>query len=126
MLKWMGITAGVVLLSAATAAAGEPGGMGFPAAKPDAPTADATSSCSCRYPGGSVELGETVCMTTSGDPYLARCEMVLNNTAWKRVKDSCAPVDAVSSLTPLDRFAQLIEPVFHPGLVHAQITAPID
>lgn len=84
------------------------------------------SSCSCRYPGGSAELGETVCMNSSGQPYLARCEMVLNNTAWKRVKEGCPPPDVVSSLSLRDRLFKLADPGFDPGLVYAEIARPVD
>lgn len=117
----MGIAAGAALLAAATAAAEEPARMSWPSASADAPTVEATSSCSCRYPGGSAELGETICMGASGDRYLARCEMVLNNTAWKRVREGCGTEDAVSSLGLAERLAKLLEPAVDPGLVHAQV-----
>jgi hypothetical protein len=38
--------------------------------------------CRCRFKGGEVKLGETVCMETPLGVQLARCDLFLNNTSW--------------------------------------------
>ncbi|MFZ1680260.1 MAG: hypothetical protein WAT70_04510 [Rhizobiaceae bacterium] len=45
--------------------------------------------CSCRAYGADHALGATICIRASSGSYLARCEMVLNNTSWKKIGDSC-------------------------------------
>ncbi len=65
-------------------------------------------------------------MNGSGGAYLARCEMVLNNTAWKRVQDGCGPPDALSSLSAFQRLAKLAEPKVNPALVRAHIVQPVN
>jgi len=43
----------------------------------------------CLANGKSFNVGETACLTLAGESHLARCDMVLNNTSWTRVKDEC-------------------------------------
>ena len=97
-------------------------------AAPLANSDSADRSCSCRYRGGYALLGETVCIHVSGDSYLARCDMVLNNTAWKRVQDGCDGPEAVSSVDSdlSQRLAQLLEPPVDTVFVHAEIADAID
>ena len=45
--------------------------------------------CTCRFDGRSLPEGSTVCIDLSSGRYLARCERVLNNTAWVRVAEAC-------------------------------------
>lgn len=46
--------------------------------------------CTCRYRDGSnFELGQTVCIRIGDVSYLARCEMALNNTTWRKIRDGC-------------------------------------
>ncbi|NRP73422.1 hypothetical protein ILFOPFJJ_04326 [Ensifer psoraleae] len=53
------------------------------AAPPDA-------RCTCRNRDGSkYELGQTACIRVGGISYLARCEMNLNVTTWKKLRDGC-------------------------------------
>lgn len=53
------------------------------AAPPDA-------RCTCRKRDGTkAELGQTTCIRVGGDVYLARCEMALNVTTWRRLQDGC-------------------------------------
>ena len=53
------------------------------AAPPDA-------DCTCRTRDGSRrELGQTICIRIGETAYLARCEMDLNVTTWKKLKDGC-------------------------------------
>ncbi|MDK1376140.1 MULTISPECIES: hypothetical protein [unclassified Sinorhizobium] len=53
------------------------------AAPPDA-------RCTCRNRDGSkYELGQTACIRVGGISYLARCEMNLNVSTWKKLRDGC-------------------------------------
>ena len=45
--------------------------------------------CTCRYAGEDMPEGSTVCIDLASGTYLARCEWVLNNTAWRKVADGC-------------------------------------
>ncbi len=77
-----GMTATVALLLAAEAAL---------AAPPD-------HGCTCRNRDGSkYELGQIACVRVGGNAYLARCEMNLNVTTWKKLRDGCP-----TASTPLD------------------------
>ncbi|MBP1882588.1 hypothetical protein [Sinorhizobium mexicanum] len=56
---------------------------GVLAAPPDA-------RCTCRNRDGSkYELGQTACIRVGGISYLARCEMNLNVSTWKKLRDGC-------------------------------------
>lgn len=60
--------------------------------------------CSCVANGERIEIGQTVCLRPgSGQPFMARCERVLNNTSWKRLQDGCptANLDISDSLEKL-------------------------
>lgn len=61
--------------------------------------ASSNPDCTCRGNGGEVPEGQTVCLKTASGPKLARCEMVLNNTSWVFLSDSC-PLASLSR--PLD------------------------
>jgi hypothetical protein len=43
----------------------------------------------CLANGKSFPVGQTACLTLDGESHLARCDMVLNNTSWTRIKDEC-------------------------------------
>ena len=45
--------------------------------------------CTCRYEGRDMPHGTVICIDLASGSYLARCEKVLNNSAWKRVSDGC-------------------------------------
>lgn len=45
----------------------------------------AGAECSCRAKGADYKLTDEVCLAIGGKSYLARCSMVLNNTAWVKV-----------------------------------------
>ncbi len=51
--------------------------------------AGSDGTCQCRANGSSYDLESVVCIRIGSLSYLARCEMVLNNTAWKKLADSC-------------------------------------
>ena len=44
----------------------------------------------CLANGKSFNVGQTTCLTLEGESHLARCDMVLNNTSWTRIKDECS------------------------------------
>ncbi|MDG4874428.1 hypothetical protein P9273_04850 [Mesorhizobium sp. WSM4935] len=64
-------------------------GLAFALAAPTLALAAPT----CLANGKSFNLGETACLTLNGESHLARCDMVLNNTSWTKIKDEC-PGDA--------------------------------
>ncbi|MDX3928997.1 MAG: hypothetical protein QHC90_24750 [Shinella sp.] len=43
--------------------------------------------------GGSHPLGASVCLDIGGQKHLARCEMVLNVTSWRKVREGCPEED---------------------------------
>ncbi|CAN7428772.1 hypothetical protein LJR235_002712 [Pararhizobium sp. LjRoot235] len=46
--------------------------------------------CTCRDRDGSkLELGQTTCIRIGNVAYLARCEMALNVTTWRKLQDGC-------------------------------------
>ncbi len=51
-------------------------------------------TCKCRSNGEFFVLGEHTCIKTSEGFRLARCDMVLNNTSWVVVGNSC-PLSAL-------------------------------
>ena len=62
----------------------------------------ALADCTCRgRDGTAVELGGTICLTTTEGPRLARCEMVQNVSSWRTTQDSC----------PMARFSPVGSPV---------------
>jgi hypothetical protein len=64
--------------------------------------ADGKSGCTCKYDGGDVKQGETVCIKTAKGKSLARCEMVLNNTSWTVLDQPC-DVEQSSRITPMPK-----------------------
>ena len=53
------------------------------------PPGAARADCACRYDGGTIELGQSVCMNTPSGQRLARCDMALNNTSWTFLDAPC-------------------------------------
>ncbi|MDW5317658.1 hypothetical protein [Rhizobium sp. PL01] len=48
------------------------------------------AQCTCRNRDGSkLELGQTACIRVGDVAYLARCEMELNVTTWRKLRDGC-------------------------------------
>ncbi|MBW9066291.1 hypothetical protein JNB71_23580 [Rhizobium herbae] len=46
--------------------------------------------CTCRNRDGSkLQLGQTACIRVGDMAYLARCEMELNVTTWRKIRDGC-------------------------------------
>ena len=54
----------------------------------------AMADCECRANGNRYRHGELACLRLPTGDYLARCDMVLNNPAWKKVRDSCPEASA--------------------------------
>ena len=55
--------------------------------------------CYCTNRGVRVEIGETACLRVGGREFTARCDMSLNNPAWREERDGCAP-DGLSLAPP--------------------------
>jgi hypothetical protein len=67
------------------------------AAPPDA-------ACTCRNRDGSkLELGQTACIRVGDVAYLARCEMDLNVTTWRKLRDGCPEARLSVAQLPLTR-----------------------
>ena len=54
-----------------------------------ATSALAGPDCTCRFAGRDMPEGAVVCIDLASGTYLARCERVLNNTAWRKMVDGC-------------------------------------
>ncbi|PST25288.1 hypothetical protein C7U60_07325 [Mesorhizobium plurifarium] len=53
--------------------------------------------CTCRHrDGATYELGQTACIRVGDVSYLARCQMDLNVTTWRKLRDGCP----TAGLTP--------------------------
>ncbi|MDX8449266.1 hypothetical protein [Mesorhizobium captivum] len=59
-----------------------------------------TLAQACLANGKSFKVGETACLTVAGESHLARCDMVLNNTSWTKVKDTCPGENQAPKLHP--------------------------
>ncbi|WP_164924276.1 hypothetical protein [Sinorhizobium fredii] len=57
--------------------------------------------CTCRNRDGTkYELGQMACIRVGGISYMARCEMNLNVTTWKKVRDGCPTALMTASGVP--------------------------
>ncbi len=72
-----------------------------------APTAYADPDCRCRSDGEFYVQGEHTCIKTNHGYRLARCDMVLNNTSWVVVGDSCPLSGLPAVQDPKDRVMAL-------------------
>lgn len=72
----------IALLGLSAPVAAEPKFNGWKGAKPKTP-------CECRHQGGKVMLGARICQSINGRLVTLQCELVLNNTSWKKVADGC-------------------------------------
>jgi hypothetical protein len=43
----------------------------------------------CLANGKSFQIGQVACLTLAGQSHLARCDVVLNNTSWTKIKNDC-------------------------------------
>jgi hypothetical protein len=62
-----------------------PIGLAFVMASPAAALADQQ----CLANGKSYQVGQVACLTVSDQSHMARCDLVLNNTSWTKIDDSC-------------------------------------
>ena len=67
---------------------------------------DALADCECRANGQTFKQGEVVCLKLPSGAQLARCEMVLNNSSWKKISDGC-PQTAVEPEPPAQSHAKI-------------------
>ncbi|MER9331635.1 hypothetical protein NKJ26_21905 [Mesorhizobium sp. M0152] len=51
--------------------------------------APAFAAPECLANGKSFQIGQVACLTIADQSHLARCDMVLNNTSWTKVGNSC-------------------------------------
>ncbi|WP_331374064.1 hypothetical protein [Sinorhizobium chiapasense] len=59
--------------------------------------------CTCRNRDGSTyAVGQTACIRVGDVSYLARCEMDLNVTTWRKVRDGCPTAQIGTAEVPLD------------------------
>ena len=73
-----------------------------PAAAQQAVPPKKTIECYCTdRTGARVDMGGLTCIDVGETPYMARCVMVLNNPAWKKIQDGC-----VSSGLRMSRWVQ--------------------
>ncbi|MGQ0674864.1 MAG: hypothetical protein ACT4N4_02080 [Rhodospirillales bacterium] len=49
----------------------------------------ALADCTCRYSGGKIDLGQTICIVTPQGQRLARCDMAINNPSWTFLDAPC-------------------------------------
>lgn len=59
--------------------------------------------CTCRLDGKDIAEGQTACLSLPTGQVLARCEMVLNNTAWKTIQKGCPSASAVGDVKPAEK-----------------------
>lgn len=62
----------------------------------------AAADCECRAHGRLYRHGELACLRLPTGDLLARCDKVLNNSAWKKVRDGCPEASAVGSGSQVD------------------------
>jgi hypothetical protein len=52
-------------------------------------TVPASADCECLANGRVFKHGEVACLTLPTGQMLAQCDMVLNNSSWKKLQDGC-------------------------------------
>ncbi|TGQ69885.1 hypothetical protein EN829_029375 [Mesorhizobium sp. M00.F.Ca.ET.186.01.1.1] len=66
----------------------------------------------CLANGKSYQVGQVACLTVADQSHLARCDMVLNNTSWTKIGDSC-PANTMAphlQMTPISTPAPSMVP----------------
>jgi len=56
----------------------------------------ALADCQCLANGKVYHHGELACLKLPNGNQLARCDMVLNNSAWKKISDGCPQAELLS------------------------------
>jgi hypothetical protein len=51
--------------------------------------ATAQADCQCVAGGKKYQIGEVICLSLPGGSRLARCGMVLNNSSWTQLQETC-------------------------------------
>ncbi len=59
--------------------------------------------CYCTNRGQRVEMGQQTCIRIGSVEYTAVCGMSLNNPAWRKVEDGCAPQPGASLFQRLEQ-----------------------
>lgn len=80
--------------------------------------APAKADCQCVAAGKRYQLGEVACLSLPEGDRLARCSLVLNNSSWTKLQDSCLvgsnatpPVSATHGVTSVAAADQNDHPV---------------
>lgn len=60
----------------------------------------AFADCECLANGKIFHHGEVACLSLPSGSFLARCDMELNNSSWKKMQDGC-PEAAATPVAPL-------------------------
>ncbi|BCH33097.1 hypothetical protein MesoLjLc_50270 [Mesorhizobium sp. L-8-10] len=58
------------------------------------------AECQCLANGRTYDHGEIACLTLPNGSQLARCDKVLNNSSWKKIRDGC-PTAGAQPLSPV-------------------------
>ncbi|WP_197716862.1 hypothetical protein [Mesorhizobium sp. DCY119] len=66
----------------------------------------ALADCQCLANGKVYHHGELACLKLPNGNQLARCDMVLNNSAWKKVSDGCPQAELLNLSTPAGSISQ--------------------
>ena len=82
---------------------------------PDAPPLPKIEYYCTDSTGARREMGEIICITASCQTWMARCDMSLNNPAWRKVQDGCPGAS-------LYDFFEGLDPAPHAGSVNPQIS----
>jgi len=51
--------------------------------------------------GVRFELGQVICVSTSCQTWMARCDMSLNNPTWRKISDGCPSVSLIDRIKAL-------------------------
>jgi len=71
----------------------------------------AVADCQCLANGRKYHHGEIACLKLPNGSHLARCDMVLNNSAWMKISDGCPEASAAPFPSPEGKAARRPEAV---------------
>lgn len=83
----------------------------------------AAADCECRANGRLYRHGELACLRLPTGDQLARCDMVLNNSAWKKVRDGCPEASAGDAGSPIGDGMDAATPPAGSGEAHSPHSA---
>lgn len=65
-------------------------------------------ACTCVFKDGTAQEGDVACIDTAKGKQLARCDMVLNNTAWVPLDKPCTSEESRLPAKPAPEAAQTL------------------